>query len=263
MRFALIENKRADAQPKQIGLCPICSQPVIAKCGDRKVWHWAHRSKTSCDNWWESETEWHRNWKDNYPAEWQETVLFDEQTGEKHIADVQTIHNLVIEFQHSAIKQEERLSREKFYKNMIWVVDGTRLKRDYLRFHKGMGNFRRTNQQGVFHVDFPDEVFPKNWLNSTVPVIFDFIGLSTTEQNEIKDTLWCLLPQKEITRAVVVGLRKNNFVQITHNRDKLFVENNKSDQRQITPPRQPQIIMRRREPTYYLHKGKWVRRKRF
>ena len=71
-----------------------------------------------------------------FPTEWQEIVLFDKQTGEKHIADVQTIHNLVIEFQYSAINQEESISREKFYKNMIWIVDGTSLKRDYPRFQK-------------------------------------------------------------------------------------------------------------------------------
>lgn len=256
MRFALIENKRVEAQPKQQGFCPICSQPVIAKCGDKKVWHWAHRSIKACDSWWEPETEWHRNWKNHYPLDWQETVLFDQQTGEKHIADVKTVHSLVLEFQHSAIKQEERLAREKFYKNMIWVVDGTRLKRDYPRFHKGMENFRRTNQQGVFYVDFPEEVFSKNWLSSSVPVIFDF---STPEQNDIKNTLWCLLPQKDVTRAIVVGFKRNDLVQITHNRGQLFMES----QKQKTQPRPAQIRIRRREPTHYLHKGKWIKRKRF
>ncbi|SEJ56351.1 Competence protein CoiA-like family protein [Cyclobacterium xiamenense] len=256
MRFALIDNKRVEAQPKQQGICPICSQSVIAKCGDKKVWHWAHRSIKACDSWWEPETEWHRNWKNYYPSDWQETVLFDGQTGEKHIADVKTIHSLVIEFQHSAIKPEERISREKFYKNMIWVVDGTRLKRDYPRFHKGMENFRRTNQQGVFYVNFPEGVFSKIWLNSSVPVIFDF---STTEQNEIRNTLWCLLPQKDITQAIVVGFKRNDLVQITHNRGQLFMES----QKQKTPPRPAQIKIKRRESTHYLHKGKWVKRKRF
>lgn len=36
---------------------------------------------------------------------------------------------------------------------MVWVIDGTRLKRDYPRFLKG------TNNPGIFHVDFPDEYF--------------------------------------------------------------------------------------------------------
>ncbi len=261
MRFALLDNNRVEAQPKQQGLCPNCSQPVIAKCGDKKVWHWAHRSITFCDSWWEAETEWHRNWKNNYPAEWQETILFDEQSNEKHIADIRTIHNLVVEFQHSAIKSEERISREKFYKNMLWVVDGSRLQRDYPRFQKSVRNFKLTKQQGVYVVDFPDEVFPKNWLNSSVPVIFDFCGLTTTDKDEIKNTLWCLLPQKDITQAVVVGFRKSDFVQMTHDRSQLFSQTEKPQQKHITPP-QPQFVIRRREPTHYLHKGKWVKRRR-
>jgi len=262
MKFALFDNKRVEAQPKQQGLCPNCSQPVIAKCGDKKVWHWAHRSISSCDSWWEPETEWHRNWKNNYPSDWQEVILFDEQTNEKHIADIRSVHKLVIEFQHSAIKPEERISREKFYKNMIWVVDGTRLQRDYPRFQKRVEGFRRTNQQGVYFVDFPDEVFPKNWLNSLVPIIFDFYDLSTPVQDEIKNTLWCLLPQKDLTQAVVVGLKRSDFIQITLNKAQLFGAPEKSQQTQ-TMPQKTQIIYRRREPTYYLHKGKWVKRKRF
>lgn len=136
MHFALINNNRVEAQPQLQGLCLCCSQPVIAKCGTHKIWHWAHRSKINCDNWWEPETEWHRNWKNNYPDDWQEISLRDEKTGEKHIADVRTVHNLVIEFQHSHMDPQERTSREKFYKNMVWVVDGTRLKEIILVFLK-------------------------------------------------------------------------------------------------------------------------------
>lgn len=162
MQYAVVDNKRVIAQPGLHGLCPGCSQPVIAKCGEQRVWHWAHRNQMTCDNWWEPETEWHRNWKNRYPAEWQEKVLFDEQTGEKHIADIQTSHNLIIEFQHSAITPEERFSREKFYKNMLWVVNGTRLKNDYQRFCKGRNSlyFIRTNHNNVYHLEFPEEVFP-------------------------------------------------------------------------------------------------------
>jgi len=239
MKFALIDNNRIEAQPKLQGLCPFCFHPVIAKCGKQKVWHWAHRNTTACDSWGKAETEWRRTWKNNYPVEWQEISLLDEEIGEKHIADVRTAYNLVIEFQHSHIDPQERASREKFYKNMVWIVDGTRLQRDYPRFIKGFKDFR-TNQRGVYLVDFPDEVFPKSWLNSSVSVIFDFCGLSTTEQGEIKNILWCLLPQSDAMRAVVVGLKRDHFIERTHNRTQLF--NTKKTrvpqrpQRQITWP---------------------------
>lgn len=189
MRFALIDNNRVEAQPKQHGLCPNCSQPVVAKCGKQKIWHWAHRSITSCDDWWEPEIKWHRNWKNNYPANWQEITLLDDQTGEKHISNVRTTHNLTIEFQHSDIKPEERISREKFYKNMVWIVDGTRLKRDYPRFLKewksnGIIDFYKTDKSGIFEVGFPEYCFPSAWLESTVPVIFDFLGDGSMDDSE-------------------------------------------------------------------------------
>jgi competence protein CoiA len=221
MRFALIDNKRLEAQPKQEGLCPNCSQPVIAKCGKQKIWHWAHRSITSCDSWWEPETEWHRTWKNNYPADWQEISLFDEGTGEKHIADVRTVHNLVIEFQHSHIEPQERTSREQFYKNVVWVIDGTRLKRDYPRFLKGKKNcfentiFYNTDNPKIFRVDFIDWCFPSAWLESSVPVIFDFRGDGSMNDSEgLRNTLYCLFPQ--IGRyARVAEISRKAFINAT------------------------------------------------
>lgn len=85
------------------GLCPYCGSEVIAKCGRIKIWHWAHKGMSSCDPWWENETEWHRTWKNHFPLEWQEQIARDPISGETHIADVKTPHGLVIEFQHSSI----------------------------------------------------------------------------------------------------------------------------------------------------------------
>lgn len=224
MKFALINNNRVEAQPKQQGLCPNCSQPVIARCGKQKIWHWAHRSITSCDSWWEPETEWHRNWKNNYPVEWQEIPLMDEQTGEKHISDIRTIHNLTIEFQHSALKSEERISREKFYKNMIWVVDGTRLKRDYPRFLKewksdGISDVHKTDKSQIFEVWFPEFCFPGEWLKSSVPVIFDFRGDGALEDLEGKrNTLYCLFPQVG-RHARVAEISRKAFISATINEE--------------------------------------------
>lgn len=53
-----------------------------------------------------------------------------DKTHEKHIADIRTNSGLVIEFQHSRIDPQEQVKREIGYGNMIWVVDGARLKKD-------------------------------------------------------------------------------------------------------------------------------------
>ena len=73
-----------------------------------------------------------------FPEDWREVVHVDERTGEKHIADVKTPSGLVIEFQHSPLDYEEMISREAFYQNMIWVVDGDRGTTDPGTFRMGL-----------------------------------------------------------------------------------------------------------------------------
>ena len=178
MKFALVDDQRREAEPSLKGLCPSCMQPVTAKCGSFRIWHWSHQGRRVCDQWWEPETEWHRRWKNLFTQDCQE-VLHLAENGEKHIADVKTEHGLVIEFQHSSIQVSERLAREQFYKNMIWVVDCTRLKYDRPRIDQGLYDWRRLKNGDVQSHHFPDECFPKKWLDCTVPVLFDFDGLDT------------------------------------------------------------------------------------
>lgn len=154
MKYALVTEKRVEAFPGGKGLCPSCHAEVIAKCGSFRIPHWAHLAIQECDSWGEKETEWHRLWKNNFPDRFQEYVQHDAETGERHIADVRTDHGLVIEFQHSHLDEKERAAREHFYGNMIWVVDGARLQRDYPRFLKGRRlDVRR--HPGIFSYSIP------------------------------------------------------------------------------------------------------------
>ena len=195
MRFALINNKQAEAESGLKGFCAGCAQPVIAKCGTQRVHHWAHSSNAMCDSWWEQETEWHRAWKNNFPDDWQEIFMLDKRTGEKHIADIRTRHGLVVEFQHSHIDFGERKAREQFYQNMVWVVDGGRLKRDYQRFIKEGGNWIQSLHNGMFKVYNLEKCFPKEWLHRPVPVIFDFSRMEVqVDWGGGRGGLFCLFP---------------------------------------------------------------------
>jgi ssDNA-binding Zn-finger/Zn-ribbon topoisomerase 1 len=262
MRFALVNNERTEAKSELKGICPLCSGDVIAKCGDQRIHHWAHVSNKACDSWWEPETEWHRTWKNNFPVQWQEVILPDE-TGEKHIADIRTGHGLVIEFQHSHLDTDERNSREKFHKNMIWVVDGTRLNRDYPRFIKEINNFRRTGLHPFFFVSFPDGCFPKDWIESSVCVIFDFLGsMSPTNPQDVvvRNYLWCLLPGRAEGFAVVVPISRAEFVNRTRNHPHLFPDpahklveafaENVRQQRRAAEQRQANMIFRQYEQRF-------------
>lgn len=174
MKFALIDGVRRLPEAGLIGKCPIFGHPMIAKCGEIRIHHWAHQGSHSCDPWWENESEWHRAWKSHFPEEWQE-VIHEAEQGEKHIADVKTARDWVIEFQRSPIKSDERQSREAFYKKLIWVVDGTRRKRDWGQFVKALDsggavtrfpNMRRMSADGC--------VLLREWSSSASRVFFDF-----------------------------------------------------------------------------------------
>jgi len=129
MKFALVENLKKEPSPKLKGICPGCGATMIAKCGKQKIWHWAHSKKQNCDPWWENETAWHRDWKNRFPTEWQEVPSKDED-GIIHIADIKRPDGFHIEFQYSPISEDEVESRSLHYKNLVWVVNGTRSKKD-------------------------------------------------------------------------------------------------------------------------------------
>jgi len=174
MQFALINGIKSAPCKNGLGNCPLCNEDVFARCGNIKVHHWAHKSKKVCDPWWENETLWHRTWKNHFPTNWQEFIQFDSITNEKHVADLKSPDGLIVEFQHSYLTTEERLSRERFYQHMIWILDGTRRKNDLTRFNRGAAFFRGTKMPNVFFVPYPEEIIPKEWLDSTKPIIFDF-----------------------------------------------------------------------------------------
>lgn len=204
MKFAVVNHQRQEPLPALSGSCPACGQPMVAKCGGIKVWHWAHRGKRHCDVWWENETEWHRAWKGKFPLHWQEIVR-QADTGEKHIADVKTDRDWVIEFQHSFLKPDERRSRDHFYPRLIWVVDGTRRKRDckqlYAAWRDGAPigadpQLRRARAENC--------VLLREWGDSNAPVFFD-LGE--------REVIWWRIAKCNGGAAYLVPYSRDQFIE--------------------------------------------------
>jgi hypothetical protein len=147
-------------------------------------------------------------------------VIRRDEAGEKHFADVMTENGLVIEFQHSHLRTQEMAAREAFHRNMVWVVDGTRLKRDRSRFLEARSSFRPTSMKGIFVVLWPNEGFPSTWLNCAVPVFFDFEDFGTAKEvsGPNRDILWCLLPERAEARAVVAAISRSMFLDAAQKR---------------------------------------------
>jgi len=133
MQFALNENneKIIPQFSGQQARCQYCRAEMIGCCGEIYDVYWRHKNKNECDSWFEPETEWHRNWKNNFPKDFREIIIIDEVTKEKHIADIKTKSNLVIEFQNSSISTVTIKERERFYKNMVWVINADSFKSNF------------------------------------------------------------------------------------------------------------------------------------
>ncbi|MCP4360697.1 MAG: hypothetical protein GY796_22035 [Chloroflexi bacterium] len=177
MKFAEFAGNRVEPSPKSRATCPFCGQAVMAKCGKVRIWHWAHKNTQHCDRWWEPETDWHRKWKDLFPAEWQEIGRRD-NNGELHIADVLTSHGMALEFQHSHIKREEVETRTDFHGNICWVVDGLRLENSLKQFNRALDEGLRPRSKGgtVYQLFLSDSRLLKQWSGLNAPIVFDFGG---------------------------------------------------------------------------------------
>ncbi len=204
MKFAVSEGKRIEATPGAKGVCPGCSAEMLARCGTRKVWHWAHRGQRHCDHWWENETQWHRDWKNHFPTDWQEIAARDDE-GELHIADIKTPHGWVVEFQHSYIKPEEAHKRTQFHNPMFWVVDGVRRDTDLPQFIEALKHARLhgTQEDLVYQVRLSNSRLLREWAPVGVFVAFDF-GL---------DDVWIL---RRVHEGFVLGFFYSKEKLVTH-----------------------------------------------
>jgi hypothetical protein len=115
------KGNKIPASAQNEGFCPLCLDPVIPKCGEINIHHWAHRANDNCDDWYEPETDWHLYWKSLVPAEFCEVVI--EKDGKRHRADIVTASGIVVELQHSGLSTQQIMARENFYQKMIWLFD--------------------------------------------------------------------------------------------------------------------------------------------
>jgi len=208
MPLAFVAGERQAPAPGISGTCICCESPVVSKCGERRIWHWAHKSRRRCDAWWENETDWHRRWKGEFPESWRE-IVHRAESGERHIADVTTDQAWVIEFQHSAIHPEERRARETFYGKLVWVVDGLSRKRDRPRFLSAWeaGVFAPIGPtlpvRRVSAYDFPRL---EEWVTSTASVYFDLGD---------DEVLWWLLPKRSGQAPVYLAhFPRTEFIEL-------------------------------------------------
>lgn len=204
MKFAIVNGQRQEAQPGLSGKCPAYDHPMVAKCGELKMWHWSHHGRHVCDPWRETQTPWHRAWKNQFPTDWQE-IVHPAENGERHIADVKTGDGWVLEFQHSYIRPDERRSREAFYPKLIWVVDGMRRKRDREQLIRAWNQGVPVGGNSLVRKSFSDNCgLLREWAGSNVPIFFDLGEM---------ERLWWLFGKSDKGSAYLHPFSRAQFVE--------------------------------------------------
>lgn len=168
MKWAIKNNERITASPKDSATCPICKNIVIPKCGVVKCWHWAHKALEECDLWAEPETKWHIDWKNEFPEENQERII------ENHRADIKTDKG-IIELQNGSISADDICDREKFYGNMVWLLNGKTLGKN-LKINDKIDYFTfgwKNPPQSFFYADKPIYIDIKYFVDELVDSIDD------------------------------------------------------------------------------------------
>jgi len=165
MIWADKDGQKIKATPKEKAECPLCSSELVSKCGSIKQWHWSHKHNKDCDDWYEPESEWHINWKNEFSIEQQEVTIGS------HRADIFS-RGTVIELQNSPLSSDKIIEREKHYGLMIWLLNGKTLAKGLcLRNKKEIITFRWKHP-------------PKSWGSANKQIYIDVNFLSKNAEKE-------------------------------------------------------------------------------
>ena len=229
MHFALLDNMRVEPEKGLEGvICPICRQPVYARCGEVRIAHWAHKSVIDCDPWQEPETQWHRDWK-NLFGDLQEQM--HEKDGTRHMADVKTPDGTIVEFRHGYINAEGQRTRQAFFgETMFWVVDCASNPKRVERFkdNRCCLNRERVSGHEVWNTREAGKCVPRTWIKCQRFVFFDF-G---------EDDLWYIFPRNSNDiNAICMNMSKADFVATVKDGYAKFRERCADIYREVKRPR--------------------------
>ncbi len=197
MLYASLNKEKIEASPKTRAMCPLCEKDVFSKCGEVNVWHWAHLKQESCDNWYEPETKWHKDWKNQFGKELSEIIITKD--GVKHIADIYTKDQIVIELQNSPILMPTIRKRELFYgEKMLWIINGIPFKDNF----KIYDDYRY--EEPLY------EVVGQKLIHKYTREII------CTEKNEIFFWSWCRKSWSEVLRPVFIDFGEEHLFWVKY-----------------------------------------------
>ncbi len=197
------ERREAEPQPKLRGACRACSKEVTAKCGKHVVWHWSHLATTHCDPWVGAGNTVAPRLEGLFPqglaggasprTGYRRTSHCGRQNTAWPCGRVSSIPRST---------QTRMRAGERFYGNMIWVVDGCRLPSDVVVFPSCVKDGAEDVRD--FSLDRRSKLFQR-W-HTEKPVFMDFgrnglwqctVSTSLDPQGKL---IWT--PRSEFVKAV-------------------------------------------------------------
>lgn len=211
-----------DGKKNTIGFCPCCGKSLLPKVGRgiRRP-HWAHCHAERCDEWRETETDWHLKWRKWFldstcdVALDVENVL--EKNGEKHFYDARFAESLSIILRRARLAPDKLRMRERFFGNMIWVIEANAT--DYKRLSRQIKNSDLKKLEyppkiNCYRCMFEDESFFSKWMDCSKPIVFDFSEASKDgggQNDRVETNLWVVLPKSNQLRFAV-ELSREEFI---------------------------------------------------
>ena len=190
MKYAIFNNRFVTASRSRKGaICPLCKANVIPKCGEIRIHHWSHKKGTMCDSWREADSQWRHRWLERFEDCEIEPVI--ENVDQRHFADIRTKNGTLILLRRKLLGNEDMLKMERFFRNLVWIVD--------VKKQNGLyGSFQKAFDKGTVRHLFRNAYSAScecwgSWEWSRVPVVFDFSGMGHKLSRKF---LWCLIPQE-------------------------------------------------------------------
>ena len=167
--------------------CPHCGGKVILKNGLINIPHFAHIQKDCGYFEYKGMSKWHLDWQSNFPQAQREVIKKCQETGEKHIADTVNARGTVIEFQNSSISLKEKLSRDSFYDEIIWVVNAEEFK-DRIKLVRAVTLSFKENKRRIRELQsaYSSPVSDYN-ISSVIRKTEDVIKAAQQQYNYLKD----------------------------------------------------------------------------
>jgi competence CoiA-like predicted nuclease len=164
------KNELFEATPKTRLKCPNCKKEVFSRCGEIRVWHWAHHVNESCEYSKIKDSSWRYEWIKKTSKEKVEKLVNGQ------VVDILGNNDAKVLFIGCKLSEQDIIEKESAFKNrIIWVLKSDEFKQ--------LKIYRKDNDDRNGHYCFEWKKARIEWtcINRKISFLFFDVG----EEKEI------------------------------------------------------------------------------